>query len=114
MKAKNLIDNGETAAVIFTDGRNFRLNDDGTGYSGNWRVRKDVRVDKVVVYVRKQFTNDVYVGDFVQLVASTEDHLPDRRAFKFVGMKYAGSTRKNWNEFTDAKHGAVSPVRYIS
>lgn len=115
MKAKDIVGGGESAVLIFTDGRNLKINEDGTGHSGNWRVKLDARADKVVVYFRNKLknVNEIYLGDFVQLIASTEPHLPNRRAFKFTGMKYVGATDANWNQFTGASQGAITPVRYI-
>lgn len=116
MNARDIVKSGESAVLIFTDGRNLCINDDGSGFSGNWRVRRDVSLDKVVVYFRNKFKaiNEVYVGDFVQLIASSEFHLPDSRAFKFTGMQYVGSTDANWNQFTGSKQFAITPVRYVN
>lgn len=54
MKAQAYLQPDETAVVVFTKGRNLRLRDDGTGTTGDWVVRGDLNVDKVIVYHRKE------------------------------------------------------------
>ncbi len=115
MKAKEMVDLGHTAMMIFTDGRNLIINNDGTGSSGVWRINKNSTPDKVIVYFRnrEKDQNEIYIGDFVQLLPSTEKAYPNRFVVEFVDMKFKGFTDLNWNEFTGTSQGAVSPVKYI-
>lgn len=80
-KANDLLVCGETAMVIFTKGDRFRIHEDASGSSGNWIIRANKRVDKVIVYKRSRGVanpiNEIYCGQFVSLVLS--DMTPDRR-----------------------------------
>ena len=49
MKAKELLKNGETAIVIFTDGLNLEIDTRTTSQSGVWRVNKKLSFDKVII-----------------------------------------------------------------
>ena len=115
MKAKEIIKNKETAVMIFTDGKNLEINSDGKGKSGVWRINKNASVEKVLIYFRNKSknVNEIYLGNFIQLIPSTEKDYANRFAVKFDDMKFVGFTKLNWNEFTDTKQGAVSPVKYI-
>jgi hypothetical protein len=115
MKARDLIEKGETALVIFTLGKNFTVRDGGFGETGNWRIRKDAAADKVIIYFRNKLKgeNEIIVADFVRLHHSREPGFERRFAIEFSNARLAGSTELNWLEFTDSKRGAISPVKYI-
>lgn len=115
MKAKDVLKTGETAMMIFTDGRNLTITPDGRGTSGVWRINKNIAPDRVIVYFRNgdRQKNEIYLGDFVQLLPSTEKAYPNRSVVEFMNMKSVGFTDSNWNEFTDTKRGSIAPVKYI-
>lgn len=113
MKANDIVKTNETAMMIFTDGRNLTMKEDGTGSSGVWRINRNAAPDKVIVYHRNGNRNEIYLGDFVQLSPSNEIRFPGRLVVEFVNLEFVGTTALNWNEFTDTKHGSVSPVKYI-
>lgn len=115
MKAKQTLRNNESAIMIFTDGRNLTLNENGTSESGVWRINKNLYVDKVIVYFRDKSknTNKIYVGDYAGLIPSKVKGLEHRFAVEFNNTEFAGETHENWNGFTDTKQGAVSPIKYV-
>lgn len=115
MKAKNTLSKNETAVMIFTDGRNLVINDDGTGESGVWVVKKDLFVDKVIIYLRNKSknSNEIFVGDFRHLEKSNLKGYERRFRILFNNLEYKGTTDENWNGFTETKRGAVSPIKYI-
>lgn len=116
MKAKELLKTGETALVIFTDGRNLQINKGGArSASGVWRVDKNLSVDRVIVYLRNKSKNlnEIYIGDFAGLSPSQVENLENRFVVEFDNAELAGETEENWNGFTNAKRGASLPLRYI-
>jgi hypothetical protein len=115
MKAKETLKNNETAIIIFTDGRGLTINEDGTSESGVWIINKNASADKVIVYFRnkEKNTNEIYLGNFIQLLPSTEKGYENRFVVEFGDVNFVGTTDSNWNEFTDTKRGAVSPIKYI-
>jgi len=115
MKSKDLVKKNETAIIIFTDGRDLKMSDNGQGETGVWRIKKNLQVDKVILYKRvlPSDENEVYVGDFVRLSQSKLKEHPKRKVVEFESLKYIGKTEANWLEFTETKQGAVSPIKYI-
>lgn len=101
--------------MIFTDGRGLKINKDGTGKSGVWKINKNISVEKVIIYLRNQSknVNEIYLGDFIQLLPSDEKELPNRSVVEFRDMEFVGETNSNWNEFTETRRGATNPIRYI-
>ena len=115
MNAQDILKKNETAVMIFTDGRGLNINKNGDGTSGVWKIGQNAKVDKVIIYFRnrEKNTNEIYLGDFVQLLPSTEKDYLDRKVVEFTNMNFAGLTDSNWNEFTNTRRGAVSPIKYI-
>lgn len=115
MRARNTVSIGETALIIFTDGRGLAINEDGTGLSGVWRISKTVSFDRVVIYYRNNSKNhnEIHLGDFSQLLPSNEPMYPDRFVVEFEDMQFVGLTESNWNEFTDTKRGFALPFKYL-
>jgi hypothetical protein len=44
MKARDLVQAGESAVAIFTRGGRFVLREDGTGYTGNWVINPKKKI----------------------------------------------------------------------
>lgn len=56
--ARELLGGGETALVIYTDGRNLELDaPDGEASSGRWHIADHRTPDRVIIY-RKNATHD--------------------------------------------------------
>ena len=107
MKAQSLLEAGQTAVAVFTKGSNLNLNADGTGTTGDWKVRGDLDVDKVIIYHRRdQDSNEIYLADFDGVTEAGEG----RRTIHFVNAMLKDSTGKSWKEFAAT---GQSPVKYI-
>lgn len=115
MKAKDILEEEETAVVIFTDGLNLVINDDGSGESGVWVVKKNLSVEKVIIYLKNKTENinKVYLGDFSHLESSEVKDLEHRFIIVFNNLELKGTTEETWNGFTNSNQGAVNPIRYI-
>jgi hypothetical protein len=113
LKVRDALKPGESAVAIFTRGGRFVLREDGTGYTGNWMIRGDRKLDKVVIYKRgaKGKEHEVYVGAPVKIIESEE---PGRRQIHMEDIRFIGTTSLNWNEFTETKLGAANPVKYVT
>src|SRR5260370_765802 len=100
MKARELVKAGESAVAIFTRGGRFVLLQDGTGYTGNWKINPRKKIDKVIIYKRDPNGNnhEVFVGTLVEIVNSEEE---GRRQINMADIRPAGTTTHNWNEFTE-------------
>lgn len=109
MKARDLVDQNESAIVIFTDGTHLHLNADGTGTTGYWVINPGRTVDKVIIYHRRQSSdaNDVYIGNYSDVAASPED---GRYNINLIGLRFVGSTTANWHEFAES---GTNPIRYF-
>jgi hypothetical protein len=102
---------GESALAVFTHGRHFDLNPDGTGSSGNWVIDPERHVDRFIVYSRTGPAGvpaEVYRAVFVGADETAE---PGRFVVSFRGAELVGITRESWPQFADT---GVNPVRYIT
>jgi hypothetical protein len=116
MKAADILKPNETAILVFTDGRNLVIDPSGTSESGVWVIKKNLSVEKVIIYFRNKSknVNEIYLGDFTGLIPSKIKDLEHRFVVKFENNEFKGTTDENWNGFTGAKRGAVNPIRYIN
>ena len=108
----DLLQAGESALAVLTDGRNLKLKRDGSGTSGYWVIDPARQVDRFIIYCREGGAGDtaqLYRGDYVSTEPSTED--AGRYAVTFEGAKQVGVTRLTWPKFADT---GSNPVRYIS
>jgi|SRR5215203_146203 len=115
MKAKDLLKDNETALAIFTDGRNLKINEGGTSTSGVWRISRNLDVDKIIIYQRNKAknVNEIYIGDFNNLLPSNEKGLEHRFVVEFNNTEFLGDTTENWNGFTNTKRGFAYPTKKI-
>ena len=108
-KATEIIKEKGQAVVLFTRGDQFIINDDGTGKTGNWKIRLDRQIEKVIIYYRpeKKLAAEVYKADVVQIKLSDEE---GRSFITFQNAENLGETNLNWFEFADS---GPNPVRYL-
>jgi hypothetical protein len=109
MKAIDLLEKGESAVVVCTNGRNLRFSSDGFGSTGNWKVSPKRRVHKVVIYERDEVRNihEVYVADHIGV---SEPNARGRRVTNLAKIRSIGMTTNNWYEFAGE---GQNPVRYV-
>lgn len=106
--AKQLLDDEQSALLIFTRGNHFIIKPDGSGSTGNWRIKSTVYSEKVIVYCRQANSNVVYTADFADLVNSSE---PGRKIILLRNICAAGVTSSNWRQFGGRSQ---SPVQFIA
>jgi hypothetical protein len=108
-RARDLLQAGETAVVIFTRGSNFQIHADGTGVTGYWKVMPQGDVDQVIVYHRQpDKTNKVYTAKPVAVRGPDEE---DRYSIELSAVQQVGSTEAKWFQFAETQ---ANPVRYLS
>lgn len=107
--ARQLLPSGSKALVIFTRGNHFRLNGDGTGHSGNWKLDVDREVDHVVLYFRPSTEEkaEILVARHVSTEPSTE---PGRCVVHFAEATRHPATDLNWSQFAETTQ---NPIRYL-
>ena len=108
MKAVDLIGAGERALVIYTDGRGLVIEDNGDGQTGNWVIRRNVRVDSVILYHLTPHGIEVYKGAFAGVIGEVGH---SRRVIGFSGLQHVGHTNLTWPQFAG---GGANPIRYVS
>ena len=113
MIAKNIIENDESAIVIFTDGTNLKIFDGGFATTGNWVIDKNLAVDKAIIYKRDRANNqsEVYLGTPLDVFPSKTQR---RFVVRLSDVSFVGTTERNWCEFTESKRGATNPIKYIN
>ena len=110
--AQELLQPGETALCVLTDGRNFTINADGSGSTGRWKLTPTRQVDCVVVYRQEHCDGRSFVELFRArhdgVVGPTEE---GRFTVQLLGIEQAGSTESGWQEFAGP---GQNPVRYVT
>jgi len=113
MELKKYIDSNYSYIAIFTnfDGlehtdlrrRNLSLNKEG--YSGNWIIAKTRVIEKIILYVREDGLNKIYIADY-----NYRELIEERRSrVYFKNLEFIENTTANWREFSNTQ----SPIRYI-
>lgn len=104
--ATSLLKRGENALVIFTYGKYFYRDQDGSGSTGNWVIDENRKCDQVIIYNRTARGNEVYIARRTTVT-------PSKQAGRFVinldNIQYFGCTYFNWLQFS----GSRNPIRYF-
>lgn len=113
MIAKNMLENDESAVVIFTDGKGWKTFDGGFAMTGDWVIDKNLAVDKAIIYKRDKSKKrtDVFLGKPLDVFPSK---LKRRYVIRLSDVSFIGTTANNWHEFTESKKGATNPIKYIN
>lgn len=113
MIAKNILGDDESAVVISTDETGLKIFDGGFATTGDWKIDKNLAVDKAIIYKRDRQTNrtDVFLGKPMD-VFPAKTH--SRYVVRLSDVNYVGTTDNDWCEFTESKKGATNPIKYIN
>jgi flavin-dependent dehydrogenase len=110
--ARELLKKNESAVVIFTRGEKFYFDKSGSGYSGNWIIRRD-HFDRVIIYCRAKERSagaEIYIGIFDRIDQAIEPETPEnrisRRSIHFNNLKRVGETDVNFHQFTETKRNS--------
>ena len=88
-----------------TDLRRRNLSLDKEGYTGNWVIAKTRDIEKIILYLREDGINKVYLADY-----NYREQIEGRRSrIYFKNLKFIENTTANWTEFANTQ----SPIRYI-
>lgn len=109
--ALDLLQSGESAIVIFTDGRDFQHSRDGSGETGNWVMNSKRPFDKVIIYRRDQKSgaNEVWTATPVGVIPAPA-HSPGRYVIKLSSVKLEGTSDEKWPSFAQT---GENPIRYL-
>ncbi len=78
------------------------------GYSGNWIIAQNRIFQKVLLYVRENGQNKIYLADYLD----RENIETNRSRVYFKNLKLVDTTNLHWGDFTESK-SSQSPIRYI-
>lgn len=78
------------------------------GYSGNWVIAQNRTFQKVLLYIRENGQNKIYLADY-QDIALIEKN---RSRVYFKNLNLVGTTNLHWGDFTESR-SSQSPIRYI-
>ena len=114
MIAKNIIEDDESAIVILTDGKGLKIFDGGFATTGDWKIDRNLAVDKAIIYKRDQDKNltEIFLGKPIDVFPSTKSF--GRYIVRLSDVNFVGTTETNWQEFTESKKGATNPIKYIN
>ena len=109
---QELLQPGETALCVLTDGRNFTFHPDGSGSTGFWKINPVRQADCVVVFRQGLRHGQRYVELFTAqhdgVVGANEE---GRYTIKLLNMQLVDSTEHSWQKFANA---GQNPVRYVT
>lgn len=111
-RARDVLQSGQSAIVIFTDGREFKHTPDGRGHTGYWVMDPKRPFEKVIIYRRdqKSGTNEVWTATPYGIIPAPEPH-SDRYIIYLSSVKRAGTTGKKWFPFAET---GPNPIRYLT
>ena len=101
---------GDSAVVLMTRGAVLKLNEDGTGSTGNWRASPGPHVNRVILYVKMGRTRSpaqLWRADYTGATNASE---PGRVVIHFRNAELVAATRALWTEFAG---GGQSAIRYV-
>jgi hypothetical protein len=116
----DLIEPSERVLAVFTThvelDSNLKINSDGTGYTGDWVIRKNPGVDRIIIYKRNKNRiseeNILYKGRISSIEGPLSRYLDKKRyRIHFYQLKEIGSTNEKWSAFADC---GTNPVRYFN
>ena len=113
MIAKNIIEDDESAIVIFTDGKGLKIFDGGFATTGDWVIDRNLMVDKAIIYKRDREKNltEVFLGKPMDVFPAKTNR---RFVVRLSDVSFVCTTENNWQEFTESKKGATNPIKYIN
>ena len=104
---KEVLNSGDVALAVKTDGRRFSFNDGGKSETGCWPLDLSKRINKVVVFHSGEDGN-VYIGDYDSSIAAQE--FPGKYHLLFVNSRLAGRSVVSWTTFTDGQSPGYSRI----
>jgi len=78
------------------------------GFSGNWIIDKKRTFQKVLLYVRENGQNKIYLADYLD----REIIEGNRSRVYFKNLNFIDTTNLHWGDFTESK-SSQNPIRYI-
>jgi hypothetical protein len=107
--AFELLKPGETGLLIYTDGSNLKLHEDGTGESGWWHLDPKRPFHRAFIFKRSASAlrpHELYSGRFTGFDG------PDVKRFKLLleDVRQEGTTRTNWTAFARTNQ---NPIRFL-
>ena len=109
--ALELLQPGQTGLCVFTDGRWFKINNDGSGSTGNWKASPRRNVDVVVIYRQEIRDGQRFVELFTGKPIGYDGPKDGRYVIELSDVRLEGSTVLPWYEFADT---GQNPVRYVT
>ncbi len=116
----DLVEDNERTVAVFTThdewSSNLEINSNGTGFTGDWVLRRNPSVEYVIIYKRlinkNTVENYIYKGNITSIQGPLSKYIGrSRYIIKFSGLNLCGVTQENWSNFADC---GANPVRYIN
>ena len=90
----------------YSDLRRKNLSLNTAGYTGNWVIAKNRNIEKIILYIREDVINKIYIADY-----NYRENIEGRRyRIYFKNLKFIENTTANWKDFANTQN----PIRYIN
>ncbi len=117
----DLIESNERVLAVFTThvelDSHLKINqEEKNGYTGDWVIRKNPAVDRLIIYKRTKGRdgeeNRLYKGR-ISNIEGPLDLYPDKKRYRihFYELEEVGTTNEKWSAFADC---GTNPVRYFN
>ena len=120
MEARDFVEQGESALVVFTREGAFEMNDEGNGFIPNLPINIHEEIDRVILFVagaedddelereheEEEEENRIWIADY----AALDEAEGVGFTVRFARAVYAGATGEEWSAFAGT---GSSPIRYI-
>jgi hypothetical protein len=105
--ATELLEPGETALCLFTNGEYFTISDKGTGSSGYWPINPQRPFDRIIIFHWSDAAGQRHVDLFTALSAGFEGPVTDgkyegRYTVKLQQLAKVGTTDSTYEQFASA------------
>lgn len=107
---RDILDPRETALLLFTRNKQLEVNEDATGYSGNWILSPNRGYSRIVLYKRDSSSPGGMILSATH-VETKKSAQPRRYRVFFADCVTHGRTNRTWKEFAET---GQNPVRYVS
>ena len=124
MKARQMLEPGESVVVIYTKGPGLVIKPDHTGSTESWTLDPGHarEAKRVIIYHRGEVadshsdkaagSNKLYVASMDD-VKQTQGRSDGTYTIFFTHCQFAGTTTEDWLSFVESAKGAQNPIRYL-
>lgn len=95
---KDVLNTGDKAIAVKTNGMNSNIIENQNSYTGFWRVGINQTFNKVIVFKEVGNENFIYIGDYTNKVVDENKFI-----IHFTNTRLVGKSNVTWTEFCEKR-----------